>query len=391
MREYSISNLGEFLKIWKNNHKYFEMLGLLASLSKLFSDNDIPYLDYRITENLFCKYYHAHNDARSCTAYDARIHNIGVGIKTFTLNDNNSSLEKIAEFNKLSHTLRNLSHIELATTISHYRNERIILANNTYNVNEKEYHIVGRKHNLLRIFNCSYDEIDIQSIHVEKDDDRSIIYHDNNNQYVFNKSKSVLLKRFEIVSNDYVDIDVNIYDDPLRLLEKLKEQPKAIYGTMHYRKGIDYVMLPLYSSRYGRKEVPKHSGLNQWNANGRQRDANEVYIPIPIELRRKYPDFFPDRDTPFTLYLPDNTMLSAKVCQDGGKALMTNPNSALGEWLLRRIMRKKEGELVTMFDLDRLGFDSVCIERLQSERDTKTKCYRIFFAQTNETFESFVS
>ncbi|WP_323807506.1 hypothetical protein [Moraxella catarrhalis] len=28
-------------------------------------------------------------------------------------------------------------------------------------------------------------------------------------------------------------------------------------------------------------------------------------------------------------------MLNAKVCQENSKALMTNPNSALADWLLR--------------------------------------------------------
>lgn len=99
------------------------MLGLMASLSKLFSENDVPYLDYRLTENLFCKYYNAINDARSCTAYDARFVGLGIGVKTFILN-NNASTEKIAEFNKLRPHLVYLRGIELAKKLAEFRNSR---------------------------------------------------------------------------------------------------------------------------------------------------------------------------------------------------------------------------------------------------------------------------
>ena len=41
--------------------------------------------------------------------------------------------------------------------------------------------------------------------------------------------------------------------------------------------------------------------------------------------------------------IPNGSYLRAKVCQDGNKALMTNPNSNLGKWLLRcfRTERKR--------------------------------------------------
>ncbi len=64
-----------FLSEWKNNREYFNLLGLMASLSNLFSDNAIPFLHYRVTENLFCKYYNAENLSRSDTAYDAKTKN----------------------------------------------------------------------------------------------------------------------------------------------------------------------------------------------------------------------------------------------------------------------------------------------------------------------------
>lgn len=42
---------------------------------------------------------------------------------------------------------------------------------------------------------------------------------------------------------------------------------------------------------------------------------------------------------------------------------MTNPNKALSDWLLRKVLQLKEGELATMEKLDKLGFDSVLITK----------------------------
>ena len=38
---------------------------------------------------------------------------------------------------------------------------------------------------------------------------------------------------------------------------------------------------------------------------------------------------------------------------------MSNPNSALGEWLLRKVLSLKEGELLTYKKLEDLGIDTV--------------------------------
>ena len=40
---------------------------------------------------------------------------------------------------------------------------------------------------------------------------------------------------------------------------------------------------------------------------------------------------------------------------------MSNPNSALGKWILRDVLKLKEGELLTLDLLDRLGFNCVSI------------------------------
>jgi hypothetical protein len=58
-------------------------------------------------------------------------------------------------------------------------------------------------------------------------------------------------------------------------------------------------------------------------------------------------------------------MLSAKVCQSGDKALMSNPNQALGHWILRDILKAVPGELVTYESLKEIGIDSVEIRKIE--------------------------
>ena len=391
------SSLGAFLTNWRHNTTYFEMLRLMASISYLFSESHTPYLDYRLTENLFCKYFEAHNDARSCTAYDARLARLGIGIKTFGINKG-ASTEKIAEFNRLKPRLDGLSGIDLARQIGIFRNERMAFSNSTYDVTETQYHIVGRQDGCLKVFNAPYDMVNIDSICDVVDKEASISFNDGINEYSFNKSKSVLLKKFYL-PDDYVEVSVNILEEPLELLAQLLKTPSEPLAVQAHSiapvltkvypqevKGIDYVILPLYSKR-GTPHIPERSGLNQWNAKGRPRDVNEVYIPIPKSIHNLYPHFFPSRDCPFELVFPDGSSLSAKVCQDGGKALMSNPNSALGEWILRKVLRKPVGEIVTIDDLYTYGIDSIKIVSTHTTNGSGEPIFKIIF--TEEGYEDY--
>ncbi len=389
MQANRISNLSEFLNDWQSNEKYFDMLKLMAQLSRLFSENDIPYLDYRLAENLFCRYYQALNDARSCTAYDARFVNLGIGIKTFILKKN-QSVEKIAEFNKLKNTLNDLHGIDLARQLGKYRNDRMYFANKQYGVTETQYHIVGRMDGLLRVFNTPYEEVDLEHIHLISDDETSCKFEDGRNEFTFNKSKSVLMKRF-VVPKVYKDVDVDIIDEPLELLETFfLSKRKILSGAKRRVKGVDFVILPLYAYKKGVKYVPEKSGINQFNAGGRKRDSMEVYIPVPSIIHKTYPNFFPDRNTPFALEMPDKSIISAKICQDNGKALMSNPNKALGEWLLKKVLDKKDFELVTIDDLYRLGFDSVCVENMHIVTENGENLYRMSFSNDEMNYDDFI-
>lgn len=344
----------------EKNGNYLKLLSAVSKLSGLFSESAIPFINYRVAENIFCRSFDAGNLSRSDTAFDANYNSVGIGLKTFTCTSNNST-EKVAEFNSLSRVLNDFKGKDLAIKLGEFRNDRINLANRLYDIESSLYHIVARKEKELLLYETDYKTIDINNIHSVKDNKASLQFEDGNNFYSFNYSKSTLFRKFIIPQNAF-RLPIEIIEDPYTLLLELFENKELKTATDKLIKGQNFVILPLYSTRNkDKKEVAEKSGLNQWNANGRKRDFGEIYIPIPAELHKKYPNFFPKRDHNFSLQIPTGEILSAKVCQENSKALMTNPNKALSDWLLRKVLQLKEGELATIEKLDKLGFDSVII------------------------------
>ena len=372
---------------------YKQLLRVVGALSRLSSDSDIPYLYYRMAENIFCKAFGATNLARSDISIDASKGEFGVGLKTF-LYKNGSCVEKVAEFNRQRSLFADAEHADvkrLIETIANLRNQRITTTVDITGVelNKLLYHCVVRTDRRFIIYETGMDLIDIPNINgIHKSTDNTIYFNDRHNDYCFNISKSTLFKKFKVDS--LTDFEVPIYEDPYAVLydllnERLPEEQiiEAIAPTPNI---VGRVILPLYSSKGVQKTVPERSGLNQWNAQGRTRDPNEIYIPIPAWIHHVYPDFFPARDMPFDLILPDSnkTTISAKVCQDGSKALMSNPNKDLGQWLLRQVLKLPEGQLLTYDTLIHKGIDSIEISK------NTDGSYNINFKKlgTYEDFES---
>lgn len=341
---------------------YTQTLAVIAGLSKLFSDSDVPFLHYRVMENLFCSSFNATNLSRSDTAYDAKIGTLGIGLKTFVC-QKDSSIQKIAEFNKKSHFLKSQNTDDLAYILADLRNERMQLANDLYGIEQQIYHIIARRNNKLIFFETDYEKIDTSNIAKIIKTDSSLSFSDGKNEYTFNFSKSVLQRKFYI-PQVYNEIDIKILDNPFQILLDLKDKIVSKSSAKNEIAGKDYVVLPLYSlKKGGQKYVPEKSGLNQWNAGGRERKYGEMYIPIPRKIHQLAPNFFPPRDTQFILKTPLNESLNVKLCQDNSKALMSNPNTALSNWLLRKIFRLGKYELATLEKLENLGFDSVIITK----------------------------
>ncbi|MFH1175172.1 MAG: NgoFVII family restriction endonuclease [bacterium] len=341
--------------------EYKKFLKIAGCLSNLFSDSPIPYLYYRIAEKIFCKSFQAENLYRSDVSADAKKNKLGIGLKTFLVG-NSKTYQKVAEFNSDRILYENLSAEKLVLKIAELRNARINFTEKAHGLENSIYHCVLRDKGKFLIFEEPMNKIEIGNIKNIKKNTGSISFQDGKSDYSFLVSKSTLTKRF-VTEKILHKFEVEILEDPLAELEKLLNIKGLEFKSEAKIK--QTVFLPLY----GRNQtVFEKSGLNQWNAGGRARDINEVYIPIPAEIHHKFPEFFPDRDTAFTLKLPDGRQMKSKVCQDNGKALMSYSNREIGQWILRDVLGLKEGELLTYEKLQTIGIDSVRIDKISDDQ-----------------------
>jgi len=356
--------------------KYIDSLRIIGNLSNLFSDSNVPYLYYRIAEKIFCNSFYANDLSRGDIALDASKDNIGIGLKTF-LQKNNKTIQKIAEFNKDRYLYEKLDIHSIVKTVSTLRNERISFAEKLSGVEESYYHCVTREENKFSIYEEPMVCIDIYNIRNIIQKKNSIWFNDGLHEYSFNLSKSTLFKRFDTKYN-ITEFEVEILENPLEDIQKCFMSNSKVWegeGAI-----VDTVYLPLYGKN---RVVSPKSGLNQWNAGGRKRDINEIYIPIPAKVHKYSSNFFPKRDKPFNLHLPNRDVLNVKVCQDGSKALMSNPNKELGKWLLRDILGLKEEEILTYRRLELIGIDSIRLDKIDSEN------FRINFVSLG-SFEEYL-
>jgi len=350
-----------------SQQSYVRLLQIVGSLSNLFSESDIPYLYYRVAENIFCRAFDANNYSRADTSVDAGKNSFGFGLKTFIYKQKGQCYEKIAEFNKDRSRYKDINDLqELIKVISNLRNKRINFAKNSYDLDQIIYHCVVRQPGFFILFEEEMNIIDIDNIRDIKEKNNTIYFNDQVNEYSFNLSKSTLFKKF-IINDQLHRFEVNKIEDPFTILEKIYNESQEILIDNQQQQSFQFVILPLYSTKTLPKNVPEKSGLNQWNAGGRLRHNKEVYIPIPKWIHKKFPNFFPPRDVSFQLKLPDNTLLSAKVCQDDSKALMSNPNKDLGEWLIDKVLQLPSSQIVTYEMLESIGIDSVEVRKIDDD------------------------
>lgn len=377
------------IQLEDNKIAYKEMLSIVGSLSRIFSDAKEPYLYYRAHENIFSKYFDADNLSREDCSADAKKDGIGIGLKTWVGRDD----QKVAEFGKLKKEYENLTGLELVKKIAYYRNKRISITKNMHGLTDMIYHIVKRIPGHMQILECTFDMIDIDNITLLEDrgNYNNTYFTDGKHTYHFSTSKNTLYMIFEDM--DLLDeFKVNIVEDPYELLSYLNTSKGGLQGrTLEYAKGITslknitkpQLCLRLYSTKKdGTKFVGEKSGLNQWNAGGRARNIDELYIPFPVTDRVRGQGFFPPRDTCFDLRLPNGNIISAKVCQQDGKAIMSNPNKELGHWLLRDVFEIEEGVVITYDMLKIFNVDSVIFTK---ENDNT---YSIDFCELG-TYEKF--
>lgn len=394
--------------------KYSELVGYVSRLSALFSNSSNAAIDSRFVEKLFCILTGSRDISRNDISFDAVFgFDAGVGVKTFIANSTTSSkVEKVAEFTKnaTSGLFANLNQEERAVQVSKLRNARIHsdLAELGLSLDKSFYHCLIRKPSFAIVHEEPYEAIEVDSIFpttntgkpkasFSEETSGHVYFSDGRNQYAFNASKNVLLKRFNLDSGFnsqkiQTPIDQNIWET---LLGKSLYRDDLVGSNLSKQEDVESVILPLYSTQsLSEKRVPAKSGINQWNAGGRIRKFGEAYIPVPSLIHKINPTFFPPRDQPFLLTLPNGVQVQAKICQEGSKALMSNPNEVLCEWLFSTIdgsfenakKRLDKNDPYTYKDLVSIGKDSVKI----SKTPDGPSDYKLEFAGL-DSFEDFIS
>lgn len=401
---------------------YRDALTAVGGLSRLFSDSDLPFFHYRFVENLFVRATNGKNISRQDAVFDALVgenYGIAVGVKTFTIRKKTTySYEKIQEFTSLAGKglIGKMNDRDLVLTISKERNRRIYVESASFNVDPAKaiYHCLIRREGEAVVHEETYPTISLKNIIPLKASGKKIAsfakhssninFHDGENYYRYSRSKNVLLKRFEINSGEnWKAVPIKISEDVFsQLFESALEgsvtpnmKITGLFENPLDVPGLDYVVLPLYSSRGGSKEVPEKSGLNQWNAGGRARKFGEAYIPVPQVIHKSCPKFFPIGKS-FNLFLP-NTELPARasLCQADNKALMTNPNDELCKWIFKVIdpnfsttmyNKAPSREPFKYSDLEIAGYDSV---RVSKSKDPDRPGYEIQFEAIG-AFEDFL-
>jgi len=372
-----------------NIEEYYNLLRIVGGLSNLFSDSNVPYLYYRAAENIFCKAFEADNLSRSDCSADASKNSMGIGLKTF-LNNNGSTLQKVAEFNKDRNEYHDLlkSPKDFIHYISTLRNKRLESTKVIHSIDNLIYHCVTRNSDKFLIFEEEMSFINLETINDVKLKPNSISFNDKIHEYNFNISKSTLFKRF--TTKNPLELKVDILNDPYQTLRRIFDNYKLDFAKNNEEK--ECVILPLFSTKYD--DVAERSGLNQWNADGRARHHDEVYIPVPAFIHHRFPYFFPlnEKGIHFNLHLPNGKVLVASMCQkyvtniggkivNKGKGLMSNPNKDLGEWILRDILKVTEGTKITYKMLEEIGIDSVEVRKIDDDN------YEIDFKKVNSYYD----
>lgn len=342
-----------------NFETYSKYIKAVAGLSGLFSDSATPLINYRTAERLFTKVSGYVDESRKDCSFDAvsRDSKIGVGVKTFTCSSvKDASNEKVAEFSKSAYLkeLMGLKGKALAIKVGEFRNQRILsdALELEIDMSKSYYHCLVRIPGGVVVHEEPYELLDLKNISPltrtgnvastwAMGDGDTIYFTDGKSKYSFHSGKNTLFKKFDLKSYSTSSvINTNIVADIFDRILNFFQVGNLVSSEMGalrlpLAEESDFVILPLYSTR---SHAPgEKSGINQWNAGGRQRSFGEAYIPVPAGVKKLKPDFFPPRDKKFKLLLPNGQTIQAKICQENGKALMADPNTDLCEWLFRMI------------------------------------------------------
>lgn len=386
---------------------YREFLKIFGALSGLFKDNRDginarkPYLYYRNHEQLFTRVFDVEDLTRKDSAFDAlgvwKNDRVGIGLKTW-IHTKDKTFQKVAEFNKLAPEviaplIKNGTSEQVIRKVSELRNERIMLDKRLYKTDREVYHFITRDDNVMNIIETPYELIDIDSLELISDG-KTYTFRDKLHNYKFYTSKSVLLEEFDASEGEIIEqIPIQQFEDPFELIRMIdipKENTEVIY---------EEIILPLYQDTKPDPFVSSCSGINIRHSKPKNKNSNtprpeyEIEVRVSTWIHHIYPKFFginafddneiKDKNiNDFDLILPDGRVLRGRIKQAKGKSLQTDPQGALGEWILKDVLGLKNREVVTMDYMNELGIDSLRVIKLNDKQ------FRITVAETG-AYEKF--
>lgn len=392
--------------------KFLQVYGALSNLFRQKQGNIIPYLDSKFQETVFVKIFKGENVDYGNTPHDVLSiigdKRIGIGLKTWM--GSKPSFQKVMQLKRYQSDIikyRTDFH-SLAYKISEKKNEILKRDYSRLGLSEDTniYHYITRDKDLFTVNECAYPLIDMDKLKNFSSTESSFSWSDGNRDYKYTFGDSQIWQRFD--SNKYNTLtlnkfDVKIIEDPFSFL--LRAYFELIENSKATETDIVEAYLPLYS--YDSQEVEEKSGLNAWNGASKNkgsntlRPLNEVYIPVPIEFHRKYPDFFTHNildiieyrkihkeskdkgpEVRFNLQLPNGKTIPSLLTGDNMKNFQSGSNTeydengkrygqpALGQWLLVDVLGLKEREPVTREWLQKKGTDSVRLWRKKDDYTT---------------------
>ncbi len=378
---------------------YIEFIQMYGALSKMFNQKSsitgAPYLDSKFQETIYARAFDSADVDIGNTPHDIMSifgnQRIGIGVKTWL--NSSVSYQKVMQLKRYKSEIDSLNkpgkEEELANKISEIKNSKMQLDYDRLGLDENKniYHYITRDKGKVVFQETIYPKIDISNLNKFSLSKSSFVFSDGIKQYKYTFGDSQIWMQFGNKKDQTLlkEVEINMLDDPFEFLKVafqnkgmlLKDQAGVLTIKKTVQTQTDDVYLPLYS--YRSDKVEEKSGLNAFNGapknkkNNSPRPEAEVYIPVPKEFHKKYPHWFSNEiDTryynkkaiPFTLHLPDGTSYPARLTQEGFKSFETNPQSALGKWLLYKILKLKPWQKVTII--------KITSERIERKPNQKT-------------------
>lgn len=394
----------------KNYEEFLIMYGRLSAMfNQKSSETGAPYLDSKFQETIYARSFDSRDVDTGNTPHDIlsilNDEKYGIGIKTWL--NSNPSYQKVMQLKSFKDeidpfikkckdesnlTKRKENEEYLARKLSEIKNKKLTRDYDRLGLVEKNnyYHYVTRDEGKLVIQETTYPLVNINKIRNTVLNDKSFEWEDDNKKYKYTFGDSQIWMKFgengDHTIND--EIKVSILKDPFSFLRNAFNDDK---GVLVKNKFQDALYLPLFSDRD--KKVQEKSGLNTFftkpktKGSKKARDFYEAYISIPKFIWNENPYWLGNsinltdsksyenkingkKSIQIMLHLPDGNTMKAIICQQGFKALQTNPQNILGKWLIRDILgfdREQESEnhepihQITMEDLEKIGIGSVKI------------------------------